>query len=72
MGTFVIPNDEGGRTTPSVVGFDQTVTDRLQMASTSATNPEQTIYAAKRSSVVKSLMKRSDATEHSSVRYRTT
>ena len=24
---FVIPNDEGGRTTPSVVGYRRTVTD---------------------------------------------
>lgn len=47
---FVIPNDEGGRTTPSVVGFGPDG-DRLigQMARRqAATNPEQTIYAAKR------------------------
>ena len=47
---FVIPNDEGGRTTPSVVGFGADG-ERLigQMARRqAATNPEQTIYAAKR------------------------
>ena len=47
---FVIPNEEGGRTTPSVVGFGPDG-DRLigQMARRqAATNPEQTIYAAKR------------------------
>jgi molecular chaperone DnaK len=47
---FVIPNDEGGRTTPSVVGFGPDG-DRLigQMAQRqAATNPEQTIYASKR------------------------
>jgi molecular chaperone DnaK len=47
---FVIPNDEGGRTTPSVVGFG-TDGERLigQIARRqAATNPEQTIYAAKR------------------------
>jgi len=47
---FVIPNDEGGRTTPSVVGYGPDG-DRLigQMARRqAATNPEQTIYAAKR------------------------
>ena len=47
---FVIPNDEGARTTPSVVGYSPDG-DRLvgQIARRqAATNPEQTIYAAKR------------------------
>ena len=47
---IVIPNDEGGRTTPSVVGYSPDG-ERLvgQIAQRqAATNPEQTIYAAKR------------------------
>ncbi|MBE0658341.1 MAG: molecular chaperone DnaK [Bryobacteraceae bacterium] len=46
----VIPNQEGGRTTPSVVGFAKSG-DRLvgQVAKRQAvTNPEHTIYSAKR------------------------
>ena len=46
----VIPNDEGFRTTPSVVGFNPNG-ERLvgQIAWRQAvTNPERTIYAAKR------------------------
>ena len=47
---IVIPNEEGARTTPSIVGFNPDG-DRLvgQIARRqAATNPEQTIYAAKR------------------------
>src|SRR5271157_2425239 len=46
----VIPNQEGGRTTPSVVGFTKTG-DRLvgQVAKRQAvTNPENTVYSIKR------------------------
>ena len=46
----VIPNEEGGRTTPSVVGFTKTG-ERLvgQVAKRQAiTNPENTIYSIKR------------------------
>ncbi len=46
----VIPNQEGGRTTPSVVGFAKSG-DRLvgQVAKRQAvTNPENTIYSIKR------------------------
>src|SRR6202167_847977 len=46
----VIPNEEGGRTTPSVVGFTKTG-ERLvgQVAKRQAiTNPENTVYAIKR------------------------
>src|ERR1700758_1710742 len=46
----VIPNDEGGRTTPSVVGFTKNG-ERLvgQVAKRQAiTNPENTIYSIKR------------------------
>src|SRR3954463_14671268 len=46
----VIPNEEGGRTTPSVVGFTKTG-ERLvgQVAKRqSVTNPENTIYSIKR------------------------
>lgn len=46
----VIPNNEGGRTTPSIVAFSE-VGDRLvgQIAKRQAvTNPENTIYAIKR------------------------
>src|SRR5438874_12211484 len=46
----VIPNDEGGRTTPSVVGFTKTG-ERLvgQVAKRQAiTNPEYTVYSIKR------------------------
>ncbi|MBA2482761.1 MAG: molecular chaperone DnaK [Planctomycetes bacterium] len=46
----VIPNQEGGRTTPSVVGFAENG-DRLigQMARNQAiTNPENTVYSIKR------------------------
>src|SRR3569623_357517 len=47
---IVIPNEEGGRTTPSVVGFTKTG-ERLvgQVAKRQAnTNPENTIYSIKR------------------------
>jgi molecular chaperone DnaK len=46
----VIPNEEGGRTTPSVVGFSKTG-ERLvgQVAKRQAiTNPENTVYSIKR------------------------
>src|SRR6201988_1783820 len=46
----VIPNEEGGRTTPSVVGFTKTG-ERLvgQVAKRQAiTNPENTVYSIKR------------------------
>src|SRR6059036_3838295 len=46
----VIPNEEGGRTTPSVVGFTKTG-ERLvgQVAKRQAiTNPENTIFSIKR------------------------
>ena len=46
----VIPNEEGGRTTPSVVGFTKSG-ERLvgQVAKRQAiTNPENTIYSIKR------------------------
>src|SRR5947208_9719656 len=46
----VIPNQEGGRTTPSVVGFTKTG-ERLagQVAKRqSVTNPENTVYSIKR------------------------
>src|SRR6202046_2961426 len=46
----VIPNEEGGRTTPSVVGFTKNG-ERLagQVAKRqSVTNPENTIYSIKR------------------------
>src|SRR5437868_2800686 len=46
----VIPNEEGGRTTPSVVGFTKTG-ERLvgQVAKRQAiTNPEKTVYSIKR------------------------
>src|SRR6202048_3057933 len=46
----VIPNEEGGRTTPSVVAFTKTG-ERLvgQVAKRQAiTNPENTIYSVKR------------------------
>jgi molecular chaperone DnaK len=46
----VIPNEEGGRTTPSVVGFTKT-SERLvgQVAKRQAiTNPENTVYSIKR------------------------
>ncbi|MGB9600537.1 MAG: Hsp70 family protein, partial [Myxococcota bacterium] len=46
----VIPNNEGGRTTPSIVAFSE-MGDRLigQIAKRQAiTNPENTIYAIKR------------------------
>jgi molecular chaperone DnaK len=46
----VIPNEEGGRTTPSVVGFTKTG-ERLvgQVAKRqSITNPENTVYSIKR------------------------
>ena len=46
----VIPNQEGGRTTPSVVGFAKNG-DRLvgQVAKRqSVTNPENTVYSIKR------------------------
>src|SRR6266700_3290373 len=46
----VIPNEEGGRTTPSVVGFTKTG-ERLvgQVAKRQAiTNPENTIFSVKR------------------------
>src|ERR1700755_2877368 len=46
----VIPNEEGGRTTPSVVGFTKTG-ERLvgQVAKRqSVTNPENTVYSIKR------------------------
>src|SRR5579885_792980 len=46
----VIPNQEGGRTTPSVVGFTKTG-ERLvgQVAKRQAvTNPENTVYSIKR------------------------
>ena len=46
----VIPNAEGGRTTPSVVGFTKTG-ERLvgQVAKRQAiTNPENTVYSIKR------------------------
>src|ERR1700747_630491 len=46
----VIPNEEGGRTTPSVVGFTKTG-ERLvgQIAKRQAiTNPENTVYSIKR------------------------
>ena len=46
----VIPNEEGGRTTPSVVGFTKNG-ERLvgQVAKRQAiTNPENTIYSIKR------------------------
>src|SRR5437879_11444799 len=46
----VIPNEEGGRTTPSVVGFTKTG-ERLvgQVAKRQAiTNPEDTVYSIKR------------------------
>src|ERR1700675_647736 len=46
----VIPNEEGGRTTPSVVGFAKTG-ERLvgQVAKRQAiTNPENTVYSIKR------------------------
>src|ERR1700677_3195389 len=49
-GPKVIPNDEGGRTTPSVVGFTKTG-ERLvgQVANGQAiTNPENTVYWFKR------------------------
>src|SRR5437588_5357249 len=48
--TKVIPNEEGGRTTPSVVGFTKTG-ERLvgQVAKRQAiTNPENTVYSIKR------------------------
>ena len=47
----VIPNEEGGRTTPSVVGFTKKNGERLvgQVAKRQAiTNPENTIYSIKR------------------------
>ena len=46
----VIPNEEGGRTTPSVVGFTKTG-ERLvgQVAKRQAiTNPENTVFSIKR------------------------
>ncbi len=46
----VIPNEEGGRTTPSVVGFTKTGERPVgQVAKHQAiTNPENTIYSIKR------------------------
>jgi molecular chaperone DnaK len=44
----VIPNEEGGRTTPSVVGFTKTG-ERLVAGKTPAhTNPENMVYSIKR------------------------
>src|SRR5437763_1735307 len=48
--TVVIPNSEGSRTTPSIVGFTENG-ERLvgQIAKRQAlTNPENTVYAVKR------------------------
>ena len=46
----VIPNEEGGRTTPSVVGFNadgERLVGQIALRQ-AATNPEKTIYASKR------------------------
>jgi molecular chaperone DnaK len=46
----VVPNAEGARTTPSVVGFpaDRRAPRRPGRARQAVTNPEHTVYAIKR------------------------